>query len=510
MQGTAKHETADAYFLGNRNFGFLMVGGLLFLSNVNGVQFVGENESVYLNNMSVMAWGVTSVPAMILVAEYFMPIYLRGRIITTPDFLEQRYDRSTKQTVSIVFLLSYLVNMLPSVLYSGAVVFSGLFHLAEKTGFPPPFIIWLIIWVIGIISTVYTLVGGIRVVAVSDVLLGSSLFVAGLCVPIFGLKYLGNGSFSEGLQLVLHTKTEHFNAIGSTTDVIPFSTLFTGMLLVNLYYWGTEQYIVQRTLVSKNLAESQKALSLVAVGKLVSILMLNIPGVIAVHLYPTLSNSAEVFPRLASDVLPPVLTGLIASVIFGATITSFNAGLSSASTLFVLNLYQPWLEKRGRVLSDQNLIRIGKKFKIFAALCGMCIAPFILYADDGFYAWLQKVGGAFSVPIFTLLFIGFVTRRVPPIAAKIGLFFFVGTYLATQIFWADKMHFLHYLAIIFVITTLLMLAIGRIWPMETLFVRVDASLVEVKPWRGRWVVYTLLLLATVGVYVLFSKWGVVL
>lgn len=509
MRHNPKYATADAYFLGNREFGFLLMGGLLFLSNVNGVQFVGENESVYLNNMSVIAWGITSVPAIIIVSEFFMPIYLKNRIVTTPDFLEQRYDTSTKQTVSIIFLLSYLINMLPAVLYGGAVVFNGIFHLSEKTGIENQTMLWLIIWAIGIIGTIYTIVGGFRVVAFSDVLLGSSLFIAGLCVPFFGLKYLGNGSFADGLHLVLHSKTEHLNAIGSPTDPVPFSTLFTGMLLVNLYYWGTEQYIVQRTLLSKNLAESQKGLALVALGKLISILMLNIPGIIAVHLYATLPNTAEVFPRLAADVLPSALTGLIAAVILGATITSFNAGLSSVSTLFVLNLYQPAQNKRGKQRDDQHLILVGKRFKIFAALCGMSIAPFIAFADDGFYAWLQKVGGAFSVPIFTVLVIGFVTRRVPPIAAKIGLFFFVSAYLITQILWDTGLHFLHILAILFVLTTLLMLLIGRAYPLKTPFEPQNYSQVKVNPWRGRWLANSLLLVAVVMVYVLFSKWGLV-
>jgi SSS family solute:Na+ symporter len=262
-------------------------------------------------------------------------------------------------------------------------------------------------------------------------------------------------------------------------------------------------------LASKNLGETQKGLSLAAAGKLISILMLNIPGIIAVHLYPALPNSAEAFPRLAADVLPPALTGLIVAVIFGATITSFNAGLSSASTLFVLNLYQPFHEKRGRRVDQDRLILVGKRFKILAALCGMSIAPFIAFSDGGFYAWLQKVGGAFSVPIFTLLFVGFVTRRVPPLAGKVGLFFFVGTYLFTQIFWDGGLHFLHILAILFVTTILLMLVIGRISPLQTPYEPANRSAVEVKPWPGRWVVYTLLLLATAGVYVLFSRWGLV-
>ena len=165
-------------------------------------------------------------------------------------------------------------------------------------------------------------------------------------MPIFGLQYLGHGSFLQGLHTVLTTHKEHLNSIGTSSDPIPFSTLFTGMLLVNLYYWGTEQYIVQQVLASKDLKTSQKGIAAACFGKLISPLVLNIPGLIAVHIFTNMHNTAEVFPRLDSLVSPPFIAGFIAAVIFVAALTTFNAGLNSSSTLFVLNIYKPWLEKR--------------------------------------------------------------------------------------------------------------------------------------------------------------------
>lgn len=509
QESSTKNQTLEEYFLGKRSLGFVMLGGLLFLSNVNGVQFVGENESVYRNNMSVMAWGITSVLAMIIVAEFFMPRYLRSGVITTPDFLEDRYDASTKRIVSFIFLFSYLINMLPSVLYGGAVVLNGIFHFSDFTGLDSWSMLWIIVICLALVGGLYTIFGGIRVIAVSDVLLGACLFFAGLCMPYFGLKYLGHGNFRAGLDTILHSKTEHFNAIGSGTDVIPFSTLFTGMLLVNLYYWGMEQYIVQRALASRNLAESQKGIALTALGKLISPLMLNIPGVIAVHLYSTMDNPAEVFPRMASDVLPAALTGLIAAVIFGAAITSFNAGLNSASTLFVLNIYRPLILRHESLNSDAQLIRIGQFFKVFATVVAIAIAPFIAFATDGFYAWIQKVGGAFSVPIFTILLIGFLTKRVPPVAAKIGLVFFVSCYLLTQTIWNTGLHFLHVLTILFLVTSCIMLVIGKIKPQAQAYQVIERGAVSLQPWRARYLVYSLLIAGMALVYVLFSPLGLV-
>lgn len=501
--------TSEGFFLGKRNLNFVLVGSLLLLSNINGVQFIGENESVYTNNMTVMAWGMTSIVAMLIVSEFFMPIYLRSGIITTPDFLEERYDIGTKKFVSIIFLLSYIVNMLPTVLYGGAVIFNGIFDFSDILGISNFAMMWILVWSFGLIGIIYTLVGGIKVIAISDALLGVGLLVGGLFLPYFGLKYLGKGNFMEGVNIILSSKTEHFNAIGTAKDAIPFSTLFTGMLLVNLNYWGMEQYIVQRTLASKNLAESQKGITLAAVGKLLAPLIINIPGIIAVHLYPTINNTAEIFPRLAGDVLPSILIGLIASVIFGAAITSFNAGLNSISTLFVLNIYKPSYETRQKPLTDEALIKIGRRFQIFVALLAMCIAPFIMFAKGGFYNYLQKVGGAFSVPIFTVLIVGFLTKKVPPLAAKVGLTFFVICYVLSQFVFDTGLHFLHVLAILFIITVIIMLIIGKIQPMEIPYLQKDSHKVNLEPWKNRHIYGFILIVLMTLVYILFSKWGIV-
>ena len=504
-----KSKTSEEYFLGKRNLGFVLVGSLLFLTNINGVQFIGENESVYTNNMTVMAWGITSVFAMIIVAEFFMPIYLRSGVVTTPDFLEERFDSSTKTIVSIIFLVSYLVTMLPTVLYGGAVVFNGIFDFSEILGVSNWNMLVLLVWLFGIIGATYTLLGGIRVVAVSDSLLGIGLLIGGLSLPYFGLKTLGSGSLQEGLRIILSSNTSHLNAIGKSTDAIPFGTLFTGMILVNLNYWGMEQFIVQRTLSSRNLVESQKGIALAALGKLLAPLMINLPGIIAVHLYPRIANTAEVFPKLAGDVLPPVLIGLIASVILGATITGFNAGLNSSSTLFVRNIYNPFLSsKNNQAISDQQSIRIGKRFQLFATFIAMSIAPFIYFAKGGFYTYLQMVGGAFSVPIFMVIFIGFITKKVPPMAAKIGLFFFVICYLMSQLVFEINIHYLHILAILFVITSSMMLLIGRFFPQEKAYSPKQSNSVDIQPWKQRHYYYFILLVLMVLVFILFSTLGI--
>lgn len=496
-----KLNTIAGFFFANRNLGFITVGSSLLFANINTVLFVGENELVYTNNMSVMAWGMTSVIAMLVVSEFIMPVYLRNGISTTPDYLEKRYDSSTKRIVSLIFLINYIVNLLPSVLYGGAVAFNGLFHFSDLWQTDYWTSIWVLVWIMGTLGGSYCILGGLKAIAVSDVMLGAAMFTGGILLPWFGLKYLGHGDVSAGLAVVLSSHKDHLRIIGGAKDAVPFSTIFTGMLLVNLYYWGTEQYIVQQVLGSRNLAVCQKGIALAALGKVVSPLLINIPGLIAVHMYASMHNTAEVFPRMVSDVSPPVFIGYMAAILFGATFATFNAGLNSASTLFILNVYKPRLKTP---VSEKQLLRTAKRFEIAICLLAMFIAPFIIFAKNGFYNYLQMIGGFFSVPIFTILLVGFLTRKVPPIAAKIGLGFFIITYGCTQLVFDTGLHFLHILALLFVITCILMLAIGMMYPLKTPYVREVNNVVEIVPWRHRHIYSILLILAVVLVYVFFT------
>ncbi|HTN36043.1 MAG TPA: solute:sodium symporter family transporter [Arachidicoccus sp.] len=506
---TRKHKITSLsnLFLANRSLSFMFIGGGLLFANINTATIIGENELVYTNNMSVMAWGLTSVLAMLIVSEFFMPIYLRTGIATTPDYLEARYDRSTKKIVSLIFLVSYVVNLLPSVLYSGAVAFNGLFHVSTAWNLDYWATLWILIWLMGLAGCLCAVLGGLRAIAVSDTILGAGIFIAGIILPVLGLKFLGHGDLHAGLTIVLNTKKEHLNSIGSATDAVPFPTLFTGMLLVNLYYWGTEQYIVQQVLGSKDLASCQKGIVVACFGKILSILLLNIPGLIAVHLFLSMTNTAEVFPNMASLVSPPFFSGYIAAIIFGASITTFNAGLNSSSTLFVLNVYQPWLAKKGRVVPEKKLLTVAKRFEIMACLGAVIIAPFILFVRHGMYNYIQMVNGFFSLPIFTIIIVGFLTKRVPPIAAKIGLIFFIVTYGVLQVVFPVKIHFLYLLAILFFITAAIMLIIGRCYPMKVPYQQKLNNKVDIQPWKQRHIFAVVLIAIMVGIFALFSPLG---
>jgi SSS family solute:Na+ symporter len=495
--------TTAAYFMGNRSLGFWMVGVSLFLTNMSSNQFIGENEFVYTTDMSVMAWGMSSILAMLIVAEFFLPIYLKMGAVTTPDFLEHRFGPGLKKIVSLLFLASYVVSLIPTVLYGSAVAINGIFHIDQALGISYFTAIWLLVVLVGIIGCCYTVLGGFKAITVSDLVQGAGMLVGGCMLLWFSLRYLGDGSLLNGIQKIGASKREHLNSIGGPGDPIPFGTLFTGMFLINLYYWGMEQYIMQQALAARSLSQGQKGMSLACLGKLISPLLLNVPGLIAVHLYPGLTNTATVYPRLVGDVLPPLAIGFTAAIVFGAAISTFNSGLNSSGTLFIMNLYKPWKKSA----SDKELVKAGRTFQISITLIAMIFSPFISYFNGGFYHYIQKMSSFFSVPVFTIMIVGFLTKRVPEAAARAGLLFFIILYALSQFVFELPIHYLHVLAILFILTVVLMLAIGKWKPMSVPYTTRNLAVVDLQPWRHRHWFFLMLIVLMGGVFILFSKAG---
>ena len=471
-------------------------------------QFIGENEFVYTTNMSVMCWGMSSILAMIIVSEFLMPVYLKIGAMTTPDFLGIRFDKQTQRLVSIIFLLSYAINLIPAVLYGCAVAINGIFQLDNRLGIDYLSTIRLLVGFIGFVGCLYAVLGGLKAITITDVVQGICMVAAGLLITWIGLRFLGEGNILTGIDTLLGKNKDHLNAIGDAHASIPFGTLFTGMLLINIYYWGMEQYIVQQSLGAKNLAESQKGISLACIGKLFAPILLNIPGLIALQLYPGIQNTTGVFPKMVNSTLPPLIAGFVAAIVFGGALSTFNAGLNSIGTLFTMNLYKPYLEKRKKIIDDRKLMQKGRLVQIGVTIIAVLASPYIMFFSSGFYNYLQKVASYFSVPVFTIMLIGLVTKKVPPIAAKIGLLFFVTTYIFTQFFMNLEFHYLHVLAVLFVITSLLMLAIGRIYPLKEPFKISNKSKVNLQPWSGRYFYYAVLIILMISAFLTFSPIGI--
>uniref|UniRef100_A0A2B4S082 Galactose-1-phosphate uridylyltransferase n=1 Tax=Stylophora pistillata TaxID=50429 RepID=A0A2B4S082_STYPI len=351
-----------------------------------------------------MVWEVCAAVAMVLTAVVLLPRYLKGGIATVPQFLEARYDKATKSITSGLFLTGYVVVFLPIVLYSGALALNNLFDVPALLGVSKTIALWITVWSIGIIGSIYAIFGGLKAVAVSDTINAIGLLIGGLLIPVFGLLLIGDGHLLEGLTKLADKLPEKFNIIGGSTASVPFGTIFTGMMLVQLFYWGTNQAIVQRALGAKNLAEGQKGLVYAACVKVLIPVIVVLPGIIAFYVFDGhLENPDEAYTELVKKVLPLGLVGFFAAVLFGAILSSFNSALNSSVTLFGLDIYKSYIKKNAK---DEQVVKIGKLFGVGLAILSMCVAPLIAKVPGGLFGYLQEANGCYSIPILTIVVVG--------------------------------------------------------------------------------------------------------
>ncbi len=505
------HESKDGYFLGGRSLTFPLIAGSLLLTNLSTEQMVGLNGAAFNDGFCVMVWEVVAVLALVAMALFFLPRFLKSGVATVPQYLEIRFDHGTQVITNLIFLVAYAVILLPIILYTGATGMIGIMNIQAITGIESQTAtLWLIVWVVGIIGSIYALWGGLRSVAVSDTLNGIGLLVGGFMITFFALQMLGgDGGFTEGVSKLTELKGR-FNSIGGPKSSVPVSTIFSGIMLLNMFYWCTNQQIIQRTFGASSLAEGQKGVLLTGTLKLFGPMYLVLPGIIAYALFAKQGIKADhAYGTLVNRVLPAPLTGFFAAVMMGAILSSFNSALNSTCTLFSLGLYKNVLKKDA---TEEQVVKSGKWFGLFMALAAMTVAPML--ADVGsIFGYLQKMNGIYFIPIFAVVIVGMLTRRVPPVAAKIGLIagfaiIITGYFIPPFNMIVEQMNDFHFLGTVFCYLVILMLIIGEIKPRETEFVQEDAKAVDMTPWKRAKLVGALLVAIVLIIYILFADFSV--
>ena len=497
--------TQEGYFLAGRGLGGVFIAGSLLLTNLSAEQMIGLNGSAYAFNLSSMAWEVTAAFAIIVMALVFLPRYLVGGFTTLPQYLSERFDDRVRRLTVLLFILGYGLITIPSVLYAGSVAVLQLFDIPALLGIGYSPALVLTILTIGVVGGLYAIAGGLKAVAVSDTLNGIGLLIIGVTVPVLGLIELGDGSFAEGVTKLTQQAPHKLNAIGAPTDPTPFSTLFTGMILANLFYWGTNQYVIQRTLGAKSLAEGQKGVLLSGFFKIVVPFLMMIPGVIAFHLYgPGLASMDQAYPRLVADVLPTAMAGFFLAVLLGAVFSSFNSLLNSAATLFCIDIIAPL--KRVQP-SDAEMIRLARGTGIVIALISFVIAPLLQLAPEGLWQVVRQFTGFYNIPIISVVIAAFFMQRVPAEGAIAAILFHLPAYALVTFVWDTGVHFIHLYAILFAIEIGIMWGVGWLRP-RTPTPTTHRAPVDMTPWRWSKWISGLLAASVVAIYWLFSPLGV--
>jgi solute:Na+ symporter, SSS family len=499
-----KLDSQDGYFLGGRSLTGVMIAGSLILTNISTEHLVGMNGSSYKNGFVIIAWEVTSAIALVIAAIYFVPRYLKMGLTTIPEYLENRFDGATRSLVALFLIVSFVVTLLPIVLYTGAINLESIFNISEVLQIKKSEGLWLTIIAIGGIGSVYAIFGGLKAVALSDTVNGFGLLIGGLLVPVFALVSIGDGNPITGLSMVFEHAPKKFNVIGEKDSVLPFEALFTGLILNQLYFWCMNQTIIQRALGAKNLVEAQKGLLYAGAIKILIPIIIVFPGVIGFYYFSdTLyDNQDMIYPELVKKVLPLSLAGFFAAVVTGAVLSTFNSVLNSAATIFSVDVYKRLINSD---VSDSKLVIIGKSTSTLLAFTAIITAPFVAKAPEGLFQLLQQLNGIFFIPIASIMLAGFFTKKISAAGAKAALFVGLAFYIMTTFIMKVDIHFVHIWGIEFILNVLVMVVVSIFYPVNKDITMKNMNILDLSSWKYSRIMSLILVVVTILIYVLLGN-----
>ncbi len=454
----------------------------MLLTNISTEHLIGMNGSSYKNGFVIISWEVTSALALVVAANYFIPTFIKMRLTTIPQYLEERFDGTTRTLVALFLLVSFVVTLLPIVLYTGAINLESIFNISENLGVNRSAGLWITVAFIGVVGSVYAIFGGLKAVAHSDTINAIGLFIGGLMIPVLALWDIGEGNIFNGLSTVYQNSPEKFNVIGDEASVLPFSTLFTGLVINQIYFWGMNQTIIQRAFGARSLAEAQKGLLYTGVLKILVPIIIVLPGVIAYYYFGDSFYDQQdmIYPELIKRLLPAGFVGFFAAVVMGAVLSTFNSVLNSTATIFSEGIYKRLIAKNA---SGKQMVFAGKAISILLAITAILAAPLVAGAPDGLYQLLQQLNGIFFIPIASImlagLFLPWITARAAKVALLFGLAFYI---LATFVFKID-IHFVHIWGIEFVLNMVIMLVISRLYPESRTILSTAKNQPDLVPWK---------------------------
>jgi len=522
--------TEEGYFLAGRSLTGVIIAGSLLLTNLSTEQLVGLNGGAYKNGLAVMCWEVIAGASLVVLALFFLPRYLKSGIATVPQFLEERYGPEVRAITTFVFIIAYMLILLPFVLFLGAKGLNGMLDLEGMLGWSEIQTIWTIVVFIGVVGSAYAIFGGLRAVAVSDTFNGVGLLVGGLMITFFAfMAAKGDGSFGDAFAHLKEDHPEHLKSIATSQGhPVHWTTLFTGVLLLNFFYWTTNQQIIQRTFAAKSLAEGQKGVLLASFFKILAPLILVLPGLLAYQVFTEelspeqaeayMKDDGAVYGKLVSLVLPGWLTGFFAAVVMGSILSTFNSVLNSSATLFSLGVYKKILNPNA---SQPQLVFSGRLCSAIVAVLSIIAAPLVFYGKDGLFNIFQELNGIYFIPILAIMLFGLFNRwangKTALITILVGLVaMFIGTFFHGQqksetgeivvngwkadIFQSG----FHYMGAVFAGCLILQFILGRTMKRPELYVQRDAQAVDLTPWKHAKKVGAGLLVLVLVLYAAFA------
>ncbi len=457
-----RQKNTSDYFLASKALPWWAIGASLIAANISAEQIVGMAGSGYAIGLAIASYEWMAALTLLIVGKWFLPIFLRNGIYTMPQFLEQRYGPSLRTLMAVFWLGLYIFVNLTSIIWLGSIAVNQVAGVNQDAALVG----------LGLFALLYQLKGGLKAVALTDIVQVTLLVFGGLCVSAITLSHIGGAAgILGGFARLRHAAPEHFKMILSPDspfykDLPGLSVLVGGMWIANLSYWGFNQYIIQRALAAKNIGEAQKGIILAAFLKLLMPFVIVLPGVAAVVLAPHLAKPDQAYPTMMR-LLPPGLLGLVFAALVAAIIASTASKINSIATIFTLDIYAkrkgaPTLAEDGTATDgkdERKLVLVGRITAAVAILLAMLAARPLLGHSDQAFQYIQEYTGFFTPGITVIFLMGLFWKRATEagaLTAAIGSFVLS---LALK-FGAPNVPFMNRMGIVFIAAGLLAAAVS--------------------------------------------------
>ncbi len=407
----SERSSAD-YFFANKSLSWYLVGSSIIAANISAEQFIGMSGSGYAIGLGIATYEWIAAIILIVVAKYFLPVFINKKIFTMPQFLALRFDNRIKTILAIFWIGLFVFVNLTSILYLGALTLKAIFGIK------------LIYGIIGlaVFSILYTIVNGLKAIASTDIIQVFFLLGGGLITTYFAVNEVGdNTGILNGFQTMFEQLPDKFHMIIKKNDpnytYLPgIRAIFGGIWIAGIYYFGANQYIIQKAFGAKSLKEAQKGMLFAGILKMILPFVVVIPGIAAYALMADIGKPDEAYPWLLENIVPSGIKGLIFAALIAAIVSSFSAIINSTSTIFTMDLYKPYFNKNA---SEKQLVNVGRISGIVAMAIAVVVAPLLGSIDQAFQ-FIQEYTGMISPGVTAIFVFGMFWRKTTSNAAFWG------------------------------------------------------------------------------------------
>ena len=441
---SGKERSAEDYFLAGRSLPWWAIGTSLIAANISAEQIIGMSGQGFVVGMAIAVWELTAAIALIVMAKFFLPLFLEKRIYTMPQFLEQRFDKRVSLVLSFFWLVLYVFINLTTILWLGSTAINTLTGLSLQNGLA----------LLALLSLAYSLTGGLKAVAMTDIVQVILLIFGGLAVSFIALNKIseGQGVF-EGMSIVYTSMPDKFDMILSADNPsyknLPgiWILLGAGVWIGHFSYWGFSQYITQRALGAKSIKEAQKGVMFAAYLKLLMPIVIVLPGICAAILFTVLEKSDQAYPSMMS-LLPNGLLGLTFAALIAAIVSSLASMTNSISTIFTMDIYRSFARQDP---SQARLISIGRASVVVSLLVAVFVAKPLLGSVSSIFQFIQEFTGFFTPGIFVIFLVALFWKKATSLSVLVAAILSLVTSSLFYYFVPD-LAYIHRMGVVFFIS----------------------------------------------------------